>query len=78
MRLDAGALLLELGGDRLVLGRHLLERLEVVELGLERAVAGSSLRCARACSADTFAARSWSSQKPGRLHLLLERVDALG
>ena len=25
----------------------------------------SSCRCTRACSADTFAARSWSSQKPG-------------
>ena len=33
------ALLLQLGGDRLVLGRHLLERLEVVDVALERAEA---------------------------------------
>jgi hypothetical protein len=35
--LDRGALLVELSGDRLVLRRHLLERLEIVHVALERA-----------------------------------------
>ena len=44
---------------------QLLERLEVVELGLERAEASRACAGRAACSADTCAARSWSSQKPG-------------
>jgi len=36
-RLDRGALALELGGDRVVLLGELLERLEVLDVGLERA-----------------------------------------
>ena len=39
--------------------------LEVVDVALQRARTCSSLRVARACSALDFAARSWSSQKPG-------------
>ena len=64
-RLDRRALLLELGRDRLVLLGQLLERLEVVDVGLERAERLEPALRRDACSADTVAARSWSSQKPG-------------
>ena len=75
--LDDDALLLELAGDRVVLGGELLERLEVVELRLERAVALELALRARVLGRD---ARRPLLVVPeaGLLHLALERAYALG
>ena len=71
--LDRGELLVELGGDLGILGRHLDEVAEVGDVGA-RATGRSRASAARAaCRAEVFAAGSWSSQKPGRLHRCLER-----
>ena len=62
--LDRGELRVELGCDLGIVRGHLEQVAEVSDVGLERAEAVRRF-CARACSADVFAAVSWSSQKPG-------------
>jgi hypothetical protein len=74
---DGGALLGELGGERLVLGGKLLERLEVVDIGLERPVALQPPLQRGVFGRDPRGA-PLVVPKAGRLHLLLERFGALG
>ena len=74
---DAGVLLLQLVSHRLVLGRQLLERLEVVELGLERAVGAQLARSPRVLRRH-LRGPLLVVPEAGRLHLLLERLYALG
>ena len=76
-RLDVGARLLQLGGDRVVLGRELLQRLQVVELRLQHPVGLELALRARVLRRD---ARRPLLVVPeaGLLHLALERAYALG
>jgi hypothetical protein len=73
-RLDRLALLLELGGDRVVLGRHLLERLEVLDVGLERAEDVQPPRRGSVLRRD-LGRRVLVVPEAGRLHRLLELGD---
>ena len=72
--LDRGDLLLELGGES---GSSSASSASASRSSTSAASAAnvSSLRVARACSALTCAARSWSSQKPGAPISLLELGD---
>jgi hypothetical protein len=74
-RLHSGALAGQLLGDRVVLGRELLERLEVVDLGRQRAVAVELALRARVLGGDL---RGALLVVPEALlpHLVLERADA--
>ena len=62
--LDRGDLLVDLRLQRRVLGGHLGERVEVLDVARQRLRTAPGACEARACSADTAAARSASSQKP--------------
>ena len=75
--LNCGSRVTQLIRDRVVLGGELLERLEVVELRLERAVALELALRARVLGRD---ARRPLLVVPeaGLLHLALERAYALG
>jgi hypothetical protein len=75
-RLDLRALTLQLAGDRLVLGRHLLERLEVVDVLLELLIPGQLALRPRVLG--RHLRRALLVVPEGRLlHLLLERLEAL-
>ena len=74
-RLDRGPLLLELGGDAVVLGGHLLERVEVVDVALQLAEAVEPA-CDRGVLGGDLGRSLLVVPEAGGLHLPLQRVDA--
>src|SRR5215218_9606429 len=75
--LDARELLLELGGDRLVLGGHLLQRVQVPDVALERAVGLQAAAHRRVLGRYAGGSLRVVPESLG-LHLLLERQPAVG